>query len=425
MSVILGCIADDLTGATDIAMILQRSGLKVAQIVGVPYDQTPVPDADAIVISLKSRTIPAADAIDQSITSCRWLKDQGAQQIFFKYCSTFDSTEQGNIGPVCDALMQELNVKTTIACPSFPENGRTVYKGHLFVNDVLLSASPLKDHPLTPMTNSNLKQVLSSQCDATVENIFFNEIENGIRPLSDTSSSNPNSKIYIMDSLTDEHLLKIGKACKDLSLITGGSAVGQGLIDNYLEKGILSSKSQESFDAPIGKTVILSGSCSEATRKQIAYAKLTIDSFQINVFDILSGKDVVTEALSWAENQLQDDDAVLIYSSTTPDDLEHIHKHGNALEIGEQVEAVLSTLATKLHAQNIKRFVVAGGETSGAVINSLNVNTLEIGPMIDPGVPWTKSIGDSSIALALKSGNFGSDDFFTKAISQLNSLNGR
>ncbi|MDV7340582.1 3-oxo-tetronate kinase [Terasakiella sp. A23] len=421
MKITLGCIADDLTGATDLAMILVREGMKTVQIVGVPKPDTPVPDADAVVIALKSRTIPTDDAIKMSVASCDWLKKAGAQQIFFKYCSTFDSTADGNIGPVTDALMENLDTEQTIACPSFPENGRTVYRGYLFVNDGLLSESSLRNHPLTPMRDPNLKRVLSKQSKSTISNIYYETIEKGHGATHKAMQDNKqNRTIYIMDAISDDHLRTIGQACDDMALITGGSAVAQGLPDNYRKAGLLPQNTGDvPFDAPDGPSIILSGSCSEATRAQVDYAQDHMPSFRLDALNILDNKPVADEAVAWAEAHIQSGTPVLFYSSADPDVVSEIQQKRGRVEVGSKVEKVISEIARRLKDIGVRRFVVAGGETSGAVINALNVRQMEIGPQIDPGVPWTKSIGDQPLALALKSGNFGGEDFFLKALNQL------
>lgn len=425
MSIVLGCIADDLTGATDLAMILVREGMKTVQVVGVPEPGSPLPDADAVVIALKSRTIPADEAIEMSLAACDWLQAAGAQQIFFKYCSTFDSTKDGNIGPVTDALMEKLDCPQTIACPSFPENGRSVYKGHLFVNDVLLSESSLRNHPLTPMHDSNLNRVLSEQSKSTIRNIYYDEIDQGSQTiLTSFQRQMENSPtIFIMDAINDEHLLFIGSACHGMKLVTGGSAIAQGLPDNFRFDGLLPKKSPiQDFSAPSGSSVILSGSCSETTLAQLDHAKSHVPHFRINATEILQNKPVLENALTWAEDVLQSGGPILFYSSDTPDAISKIQHGEKPVELGSKIETVMGDIASHLKDMGVRRFVVAGGETSGAVISALNVKTMEIGPAIDPGVPWTKSLEGDTLALALKSGNFGSNDFFTKALNQLDAL---
>jgi len=425
MPIVLGCLADDLTGATDLAMILKRSGMKTVQIVGTPNSETPVPDAEAVVVALKSRTIPPNEAIEMSLAASIWLQAAGAEQIFFKYCSTFDSTSDGNIGPVTDALMAQLQVPYTIACPSFPENKRTVYRGYLFVNDGLLSESSLRNHPLTPMHDSNLSRVLSTQSKTNVANIFMEDVEQGSAAVRDILQNTPTDQptIYITDAISDVHLLAIGDACRGMKLITGGSAVAQGLAANFRKDGLLPAKTgADVFTAPDGASAILSGSCSEMTLIQIEHAKLHLPHFPIKAADILSGKDVLSDALAWAKEAIQTNQSILLYSSTDPETIASIQNTNDRIAIGLLVEEVMAAIARGLNDMGVRRLVVAGGETSGAVINALGIKTMQIGPEIDPGVPWTKSLDGGSFALALKSGNFGGEDFFIKAIKQLHDL---
>ena len=422
---LLGCIADDLTGATDLAMILVREGMRTVQIVGVPDPTTPVPDVDAVVIALKSRTIPAEDAVQQSLMCCQWLQKAGAKQFFFKYCSTFDSTAEGNIGPVIDALMQELDCQYTIACPAFPENGRTVYQGNLFVHDQLLSESSLRTHPLTPMTDSNLSRVLSAQSLSKIENIYFDVVDNGLRAISAAfqHGNKEESTIFIPDAITDDHLRYLGTACDNLLLITGGSAVAQGIPANFKGKGLLKAQSDTAdFTPPAGRSLILSGSCSERTLEQVAFAQKEIPSFKIEAADIAAGKSVAEKAIDFAKLQEDPTKPVLIYSSAIASEVGQAQSTLGKIEMGNLIEITMGEIALALSNHNFNRFVVAGGETSGAVINALNVKTLQIGPQIDPGVPWTVSQETKPKALALKSGNFGARDFFIKAFSQLDSL---
>ncbi len=424
MALLLGCIADDLTGATDLAMTLVQEGLKTVQIVGVPDINTLPPEADAIVIALKSRTLPCDQAISQSLACCNWLTKAGSQQIFFKYCSTFDSTADGNIGPVIDALMHNLECRQTIVCPAFPQNGRTVYKGHLFVNHSLLSDSPMRHHPLTPMTESHLARLLETQSKADLNHIYFEDVQQGADQIEKKLCPNADkaATIHIVDALTDTHLRDIGHACHDLRLITGGSAVAQGLADNFrTKKQLLTHQGESGFNIPAGASVILSGSCSEMTLSQIAHAQAeATPSFHLNATDIMMKEPVVEAALDWAKSTFTTHQKpILIYASTDPASLNALHQKWGHQEVGAQVELVLAEIATRLADLGVRRYVVAGGETSGAVINALNVKMMEIGPAIAPGVPWTKSIGNDPFLLALKSGNFGKSDFFLRALAQL------
>lgn len=413
---LLGAIADDLTGATDLALILAREGMKVIQIVGVPQPDQDFGDADAIVVSLKSRTIAPQAAVEQSLAAARVLLGAGAEQIYFKYCSTFDSTEQGNIGPVTEALMSDLGVEHTVACPAFPENKRTVYKGHLFVGDQLLSESPMKDHPLTPMRDANLVRVLQKQTKQPVRLVNLETVHRGVDALRDSLMAEPG--IVILDAITDHDLRVIGEAMADLKLITGGSALAQGLPDNYRRQGKMPAEARKAeFNPPKGNGIMLAGSCSAATRRQIANAQAAgVPSFKLDALEIAEGKLTVDDVLAFIEAQANGNYPALIYSSTEPEQVRIAQDKLGRFEAGEMVENFLSTLAVKLAEQGYQRFIVAGGETSGAVVNALNAETVQIGPEIDPGVPWVFTLDEANpVCLALKSGNFGSDDFFTKA----------
>lgn len=422
MSIQLGCIADDLTGATDLALTLSREGMRVVQVNGMPDPGTRAPEADAIVVALKSRTIPAAEAVSMSLTSCRWLKNAGVRQILFKYCSTFDSTDDGNIGPVADALLAELNARMTIACPSFPANGRSTFMGHLFVGDRLLSESPLKDHPLTPMTDPDLVRVLRRQSCAQVDLLPFSVVDNGVEAIKGFVSEQTGTEpvIYVADALTDRHLRDLGAAFIEHPLITGGSGVAQGLPDGYRAAGwSTSSDIARSFSAPPGPAVALSGSCSAVTRRQVANAREKMLTFEIDPLALAEGVGPVDEILAAARQSLRQNQPVMVFSSAEPEDVLRVQAAMGREAAGQLVEDAMGALARGFLAQGAKQFVVAGGETSGAVIEALGVKELEIGPEIDPGVPWTRSVSEPNVALALKSGNFGADDFFAKALEML------
>lgn len=411
---LLGAVADDLTGATDLSLTLSRQGMKTLQVTGVPPEGFDFGDADAVVVALKSRTIPAADAVELSLAAARALKRGGARQIIFKYCSTFDSTAEGNIGPVAAALLDMLDAPLTIACPAFPANGRSVYRGHLFVGDVLLAESPMKDHPLTPMRDSSLVRVLGQQTDLPVGLLPFNIVDRGPEAISGAFSEAiaAGKRILIADALDERHLRDIGEAARDMALITGGSGIALGLPANF---GILPGQDQGAFTAPRGRSVIIAGSCSAATRRQIATArKAGIEAIRVDPMDIHAGK---VDARRLAAALIASNHPTpLIYSSDDPEEVGRIQEKLGREQAGELVEKALSAVAVLLRDAGFTRFVVAGGETSGAVVSALGVGALHIGPEIDPGVPWTISAGEGGqIALALKSGNFGADDFFVKA----------
>ena len=420
MTILLGVIADDSTGATDLANTLVKEGMRTVQITGVPELDLDLGDAEAVVVALKSRTEPAGEAIRDSLAALNWLQSKGAQQFFFKYCSTFDSTDKGNIGPVVDALMDALNTDFTIACPAFPANGRTIFNGHLFVGDILLSDSGMKDHPLTPMTDSNLVSVLARQTEKSVGLVKYEDVNKGADAIMGAYEALKSNGVChaIVDAVSDQHLRYIGEASKDLKLITGGSGVALGLPDNFRKQGLLGPSTEVCINAPEGKAAIIAGSCSQATRGQIAYAQKYIPSFMVDPMALAAGQDIVSQALTWAQSQTADQ-PVLIYSSADPDVVKQVQDKLGRNEAGLMVENALGQIAIGLVEQGVRRLVVAGGETSGAVVNALRIPALIIGPQIDPGVPWTETLGDVKLALALKSGNFGSEDFFIKSFGML------
>lgn len=411
---LLGCIADDFTGGTDLASTLAAGGMRTVQVIGIP--DTTVDDADAVVVALKSRTAPRDRAVAESVAALHWLRQQGCRQFIFKYCSTFDSTPAGNIGPVIDALMNALDIPFTIACPAYPENGRTVYRGHLFVGDLLLSESGMKDHPLTPMTDANLVRVLQAQTQRRVTLVSHDTVATGAAAIGAACASAGHG-IAIVDALTNNDLRTIGKACAGLELITGGSGIAMELPANFLRAGLLSPSASDSAWPPVGgRAAVIAGSCSAATNAQVAHWLSTKPGFRINVHQLLAGADVVNEAMQWVQQQNQ---PALIYATSPPEEVRAIQAMSNAAAAGDKIEKALAEIAAGLAATGTQRLVIAGGETSGAVVQRLGIRALRIGPTIDPGVPWTCTTGNTPLALALKSGNFGSVDFFEKALSRL------
>ena len=415
---LLGCIADDLTGATDLALMLVRGGLRTVQVIGVPDDPASLPQADAIVVALKSRTIPAEDAVAQSLASTEALLAAGARQFFFKYCSTFDSTDRGNIGPVTEALMERLDCPFTLACPAFPATGRTVYLGHLFVGDVLLSDSPLKDHPLTPMRDPNLVSVLGRQTACKVGLVPFDIVDRGAAAVAEAfrQTAEAGTAIAIVDAVSDHHLHTIGEAAADLRLITGGSGIAIGLPENFRRRGMIAPGDPVAgFAPPKGRAAVLAGSCSAATREQVARAQAEgMPAFRIDPQALASGRASAAGILAWAAEQ-GDEKPLLVYSTASPEAVRGVQERLGRDAAGALVEEALAAVACGLVDQGVRRLIVAGGETSGAVVQALGVQVLEIGPEIDPGVPWTVSAGAPPLALALKSGNFGAPDFFVRA----------
>jgi uncharacterized protein YgbK (DUF1537 family) len=420
---LLGAIADDLTGATDLALTLSRGGMRVVQWTGVPQEKVDLANVDALVIALKSRTIPASQAVAQSLDAARRLRDLGARQLFFKYCSTFDSTAAGNIGPVADALLDFAGTPLTIACPAFPTNKRTIYQGHLFVGDQLLSDSPMKDHPLTPMRDANLVRVLAAQTQRKVGLVPHAVVAQGAAAVEAayTQAQKDGIRYLIVDAISDADLLAIGKASADLALITGGSGVALGLPQNFRDQGLLKADSSDGeVPAPAGRSVILAGSCSAMTRQQVAAAKAAgLPSFQIDPLAIAAGKLTPDDIVNWVVGQDEKGKTPLVYSSADPADVAAVQEKLGRNTAGESIEHLLGAVAARLADQGFARFLIAGGETSGAVVAALGVKALRIGPEIDPGVPWTTSLTGRALALALKSGNFGTPDFFLKAWSKL------
>ncbi|MCG8694385.1 MAG: four-carbon acid sugar kinase family protein [Minwuiales bacterium] len=417
---LLGCIADDFTGATDLANTLVRQDMRTVLLLGVPAEGQPV-DADAVVVALKSRTIPAGEAVDQSLAALRWLRDNGARQFFFKYCSTFDSTDDGNIGPVAEALLDGLGEDFTIACPAFPTTGRTIYLGHLFVGDLLLSDSSMRDHPLTPMTDSNLVHVLGRQTQGRVGLVHHRTVSHGAAAIAQEFDRlhGDGCVAAIVDAIDDADLLAIGHAAADLKLVTGGSGVAMGLPDNFRRAGLLTAKgAADALDPVDGLEAVIAGSCSAATIGQVAEMGGTHPMFRVDPAALAAGEDVAGAALDWAAAKLPKG-PVLIYSTDQPDAVAAVQGKLGRDEAGALVEDAMAKIARGLADAGVRKLVVAGGETSGAVVQALGVTALRIGPEIDPGVPWTQSLGDPPIALALKSGNFGAPDFFVKALRML------
>ncbi|TKC81263.1 four-carbon acid sugar kinase family protein [Trinickia terrae] len=425
---LIGCIADDFTGATDLANMLVRNGMRTVQTIGVPASSERI-EADALVVALKSRTIAAACAVEQAKQALTWLRAQGCRQFLFKYCSTFDSTGAGNIGPVTDALLDTLAIGDdrgfTIACPVFPENGRTLYRGHLFVGDTLLNESGMEKHPLTPMTDPNLVRVLQRQTSSKVGLIRFDTVAQGVAAVRERIAAlrTDGVRIAIADALSDDDLRTLGEACGDLPLITGGSGIAIGLPGNFRSAGLL-AKHGDAAQVPAvdGLSAVLAGSASTATNEQVTtWRGSGKPHFRVDPLALARGEPVVEAALSFAREYLggADPQPVLIYATATPDEVQRVQQALGVAHAGELVEAALASIARGLHALGVRKFVVAGGETSGAVVQALRVQALAIGAQIDPGVPATVTIGGEPLGLALKSGNFGAVDFFDKALRRL------
>jgi uncharacterized protein YgbK (DUF1537 family) len=417
---LLGCIADDFTGATDLASMLVRAGMRTVQTIGVP--SRPLDEqTDAVVVALKSRTISAREAIAQSLAALDWLRAQGARQCYFKYCSTFDSTDEGNIGPVADALLDALGARFTIACPAFPTNRRTIYLGHLFVGDVLLSDSPMRHHPLTPMRDANLVRVLARQTPRKVGLVAHETVARGAEAIRAAFAKLEGDGVAhaVVDAIDDDDLMAIGAACRDLALVTAGSGVALGLPQNFRAAALLPERGDAAALPDVrGPAAVLSGSCSAQTRKQVAAMARTHAAIAL---DPLAGsaQAMADAALARATEELAAGRTFLVYSTAEPEQVAQVQDALGREAAAERIERAFGLVAQALVERGVRRLVVAGGETSGAVVQALGVESLAIGPTIDPGVPWTTARGRTTLALALKSGNFGSDDFFAKSLAML------
>jgi len=421
MTTVLGCIADDFTGATDLAGLLARSGVQVSLKIGVPTEP-PTNTAAFEVIALKSRTAPVEEAIAETRAALKWLQGTGAKRFFWKYCSTFDSTAEGNIGPVAEALMADLDTNQTVYCPAFPENGRSIFMGNLFVGQQPLAESPMKDHPLTPMRDSNLMRLLEPQVTRPVGLVDRLTVEKGPHAVSaalDKLENDQSVAHVVIDAVANADLQIIAEACRDMPLITGGSAVAMPLPALYLADGTLSDSAPKQRQVQLAEdTIVLSGSCSSMTNTQVAnYINSGAPTWQLDPLVLAqNGDQAVLEWLS--EQDLKK--APLIYATAAPASVRAAQEKLGIAAAGELLEATLSACAVAARNAGARRVIVAGGETSGAVTKALGVTQLDIGVEIAPGVPWTYCTTDGhEIALTLKSGNFGSETFFSEAQRKL------
>ena len=417
---LLGCIADDFTGATDLAATLVRGGMRTVQVVGVPSG--PAPQADAVVVALKSRTAPVREAVGLSLSALHWLQAQGCRQFFQKYCSTFDSIDDGNIGPVADALVHALGCGFALACPAFPANGRSVFQGHLFVGSALLNESGMEHHPLTPMRDANLVRVLSRQTDGTVGLVPFATVAQGATAIRRAMAALKESgrRYAVVDAVSEADLLAIGAAAAGHALITGGSGVAMGLPANFRAAGLMAAQTDATALPPAtGHAAVLAGSCSRTTLLQLGLARDRVATLELDPVAMPDAAALAQHALAWSEGKLGNA-PVVIAASAPPDRVAAVQAAVGQAVAGALVEAALAAIAEGLVARGVRRLVVAGGETSGAVVSRLGVSKLQIGREIDPGVPWTYAEGSGpALHLALKSGNFGGRDFFTSAFEVL------
>ncbi len=417
---LFGVIADDLTGATDVAVNVRAAGLSVVQINGVPRDDLDPGDVDAVVIALKSRTIPAAEACALSLASLEWLRRHGAERIYFKYCSTFDSTAAGNIGPVSDVLADALDAAIVPATPAYPRNQRTVYQGHLFVGDLLLSDTGMRNHPLTPMTDANLVRVLQAQTPRRVGLVALKDVDRGAVAVQERLGAlrATGCRHAIVDATDQRHLESLGSALLDYPLTTGGAGLASGIAIQLRQR---SHAGRTRLRPVAGPLVILAGSCSTATLEQLAALPADWPARRLDVAALLEGAGEEARAVDWALGRLEAAPTV-ISASVLPDELARIQQRYGRERSAEAVESAFRTIATALARHGVRRFIVAGGETSGAVVaalaGELGFQALAIGDEIAPGVPWTVSVDGEPVALALKSGNFGGRDFFLRAAGE-------
>ena len=417
----LGCIADDYTGASDLANTLTRAGLRTVQTIGVPADDLSLPEVDAVVVSLKSRSIEAGLAVSRSRAAEKWLRGRGAGHVLFKICSTFDSTDAGNIGPVMDALRADCGEAIVLVTPAFPETGRTVYQGNLFVGAVPLNESPLKDHPLNPMHDSNLVRVLARQSKTQVGLVDLATVTRGAEAVRARLAELSDKGIgaAIIDAVYDRDLETIGLVAAEHRLSVGASGIGLGLARALVSTGKVKSAtvSSDAGAAVGGSAACLAGSCSQATLKQIANAEAVMPAFHLDPDRILTGANEAQRALDWAKPRLAEG-PVLIASSATPDQVAALQAHHGRDAAGHAIEQTMADIAESLVKSGVRRLIVAGGETSGAVVDRLRIPGFLVGVEIAAGVPVLRAVGAEAgdMLLALKSGNFGGPEFFADAI---------
>jgi 3-dehydrotetronate 4-kinase len=418
----LGCVADDYTGASDLANTLTRAGLRTVQTIGVPSDNLKLPEVDAVVVSLKSRSIEAGLAVTRSRAAEKWLRGRGADHVLFKICSTFDSTDAGNIGPVMDALRADSAETIVLVTPAFPETGRTVYQGNLFVGLVPLNESPLKDHPLNPMHDSNLVRVLARQSKTRVGLIALATLTRGpdaVRAqLADLSAKGFGAAI--VDAVFDRDLETIGSVALDHRLSVGASGIGLGIARALVASGKVKSNAQNAIpDTPVGgPAACLAGSCSQATLQQIANAEKTMPLLHLDPERVVAGKDEAGRALAWAKTRINQG-PILIASSSTPEEVAALQSRHGRDAAGHAIEQAMADIGEGLVQSGVRRLVVAGGETSGAVVDRLRIPGFLVGAEIAAGVPVLRAVGaaNGEMLLALKSGNFGGPEFFSDALA--------
>ncbi|EQB2597235.1 3-oxo-tetronate kinase [Aeromonas salmonicida] len=408
----LGVIADDFTGATDIAGFLVENGLATLQFSGIPA-KADLTGVDAVVISLKSRSCPADEAVHDSLAALDWLKARGCPRIYQKYCSTFDSTATGNIGPVTDALLAALESQFTLICPALPVNGRTVYQGNLFVGAQPLAESGMRHHPITPMTDSNLLRLMETQARGRAGLVPFSTIDKGAAAIAEAFEqlTQDGVRYAVVDTLTEQHLLDIAAAAIDMPLVTGGSGLAIGLA-RLLGKGNLAAAREAG--RPLGtRAVVLSGSCSEMTNRQVARYQAIAPALALDVAACLTRADYPAELVRWVSSQPVTP-APMLHATTSPGELAAIQASHGRDAASEAVEQCFAQVAVLLREAGVESFIIAGGETSSRITQALGIAAFHIGPQIAPGVPWVRAT-DAPLSLALKSGNFGDETFFSRA----------
>ncbi len=414
---LLGCIADDFTGASDLANTLARNGMATVQFVGVPRGAA-VP-CEAGIVSLKTRSIEPAEAVRQSLQALDWLRAQGCRQFLFKYCSTFDSTPKGNIGPVAEALLDALDADIAVICPVFPEAGRTLFQGHLFVGDRLLSESGMENHPLNPMTDPDIRRWLRLQTRGEVALVAHETVAQGPAAIREAlrAISASGIRLAVVDAITNDDLRDIGRALAESRLITGGSGIALGLPGNFRKAGEL-GMAGVGFSGLRGPGIVLSGSCSTASRRQLTFHLESHPGFLVEPDGLLTGTTTVAQALAFA--QAHRNAEPVIFSTADPEQVASAQQRFGRERAAKAIESFFGDLAARLVTEGFRRLAVGGGETSGAVVTALGLEHFVIGPEIDPGVPaLAAGTASGDIRLALKSGNFGADDFYGKALHLL------
>jgi uncharacterized protein YgbK (DUF1537 family) len=407
----LGCVADDYTGGTDVASALRRQGLRTLLLFGPPRPDWAAADADAVVVALKSRNLPPAEAVAVSLAAQRWLREQGIGQLFFKYCSTFDSTDDGNIGPVADALLEAAGSRFTVVCPTSPEHGRTVHQGHLFVGDRLLSESTMRHHPLTPMTDSDLVRVLGRQTPHRVALVPSQVVRQGPPAVAAAFERlrDQAARFAVTDATTDDDLATIATAARDLPVVTGAAGLIRLLAASPVGLDAAGARETPTARLPGGPVLILAGSSSAATLEQVARARERFAAYRLDPAATPDPGDLRAKAVDWMGRHLEGGTA-LVYASAPPAERERA-----APGAARAIELAMAELARAAVARGVRRIVVAGGETSGAVVDGLGIDRVVVARDEDLGVPWLVTTDPAPLVLLLKSGNFGRPDLLVRA----------